>query len=168
MTTFSIRLLDHLAPARTLVDWAVLAEEKGFDGCWFPHDTFRKHSWILGAAVAENTQRMTIGAVGVNPYTFDPSEIATYIATLDELSGGRAVLGLGMHTGEMVEWLGLKASDMIQRTREAVEMVRVAAREVVAYQAASSSGRTSATCASRHSGPTCPSIHAASARTTWP
>ncbi len=135
MATFSIRFLDHLAPARTLVDWAVLAEEKGFDGCWFPHDTFRKHSWILGAAVAENTQRMTIGAVGVNPYTFDPSEIATYIATLDELSGGRAVLGLGMHTGEMVEWLGLKASDMIQRTREAVAMVRALLRgEVVAYQ----------------------------------
>jgi 5,10-methylenetetrahydromethanopterin reductase len=135
MATFSIRFLDHLAPARTLVDWAVLAEEKGFDACWFPHDTFRKHSWILGAAVAENTRRMMIGSVGTNPYTFDPSEIATYIATLDELSGGRAALGLGMHTGEMVAWLGMEPRDMITRTREAVQIVRSLLRgDVVAYE----------------------------------
>jgi hypothetical protein len=35
MATFGIRFLDHLAPAKTLVEWAVLAEQKGFDFCWF-------------------------------------------------------------------------------------------------------------------------------------
>ena len=76
-----------------------LAEQKGFDFCWFPHDTFCKSTWVLTTAVAMRTERIKIGSVGTSPYTFDPSEIATYIATLDELSGGRAVLGLGTPYG---------------------------------------------------------------------
>ena len=122
--TFGIRFLDHLAPAATLVEWAVLAEEKGFDVCWFPHDTFRKNSWAFCSAVAAATSRIRVATVGTNPYTTEPSEIATYFATLDELSGGRVILGLGPHTGEMVEWLGIPTADVIARTREAVEKVR--------------------------------------------
>lgn len=135
MTTFGIRFLDHLAPVHTLVEWAVLAEEKGFDFCWFPHDTFCKSTWVLTTAVAMRTERIRIGSVGTTPYTFDPAEIATYIATLDELSHGRAVLGLGMHTGEMVGWLGIEATDTIGRTREAIHLVHSLLRgETVPYQ----------------------------------
>jgi 5,10-methylenetetrahydromethanopterin reductase len=72
--------------------------------------------------------------VGTNPYTTTPAEVATYIATLDELSHGRAVLGLGLHTGKMVEWTGISASDCMVRTREAVDIIRALLRgEVVAY-----------------------------------
>jgi 5,10-methylenetetrahydromethanopterin reductase len=135
MTTFGIRFLDHLAPVRTLVEWSVLAEQKGFDYCWFPHDTLRKNPWVLTTAVAEHTSRIRIGPVGTNPYSADPAEIATYVATLDELSQGRAVLGLGMHTGEMVGWLGVEPVDMVTRTREAIEIVTALLRgDVVAYQ----------------------------------
>ena len=126
--TFGIRFLDHLAPAATLVEWAVLAEQKGFDACWFPHDTFRKNSWALCSAVAAATTTIKVATVGTNPYSTEPSEIATYFATLDELSGGRAILGLGLHTGEMVGWLGIETADMIVRTREAVEKVRALLR----------------------------------------
>jgi 5,10-methylenetetrahydromethanopterin reductase len=135
MVKFGIRFLDHLAPARTLVKWAVLAEKKGFDFCWFPHDTFCKHTWVMTTAVAVNTAKIRIGSVGTNPYSTDPSEIATYIATLDELSEGRAVLGLGLHTGKMLEWMGIQVDDMITRTREAIEIVRKLLKgEVVAYR----------------------------------
>jgi 5,10-methylenetetrahydromethanopterin reductase len=135
MATFGIRFLDHLAPAKTLVEWAVLAEQKGFDFCWFPHDIFCKNTWIMTTAVAMVTERIRIGSVGTNPYTADPSEIATYLATLDELSKGRAVLGLGLHTEKMVEWLGIKVKDMMTRTREATEIIRLLLkRGVAAYQ----------------------------------
>lgn len=135
MATFGIRFLDHLAPARTLVEWAVLAEKKGFDFCWFPHDILCKNTWIMTTAVAMVTERIRIGSVGTNPYTTDPSEIATFISTLDELSKGRAVLGLGLHTEKMVEWVGIKVGDKITRTREAIEIIRSLLKgEVVAYQ----------------------------------
>jgi 5,10-methylenetetrahydromethanopterin reductase len=134
MATFGIRFLDHLAPAKTLVEWAVLAEHKGFDFCWFPHDILCKNTWIMTTAVAMVTERIRIGSVGTNPYTTDPSEIATYIATLDELSKGRAVLGLGLHTEKMVEWLGIKAKDMLTRSRESIDIIRLLLKGgVVAY-----------------------------------
>ena len=41
-----------------------------------------KNTWALTTAVAMRTERIKIGSVGTTPYTFDPSEIATYIATL--------------------------------------------------------------------------------------
>jgi 5,10-methylenetetrahydromethanopterin reductase len=135
MVTFGIRFLDHLASAGTLVEWAVLAEQKGFDFCWFPHDILCKNTWIMTTAVAMVTERIRIGSVGTNPYTADPSEIATYVATLDELSKGRAVLGLGLHTEKMVEWLGIKVKDRMTRTREAIEIIRLLLEgSIVAYQ----------------------------------
>ena len=132
---FAIRLIEYLGRPSELVRLAVAAEKAGFDAVWFPHDSFMRNTWVLTSAAATATSRIELGTVGTNPYTTDPSEIATYIATLDELSGGRALLGLGLHTGEMVEWVGIDTSDVIQRTREAVEIVRRLLRgEVVEYR----------------------------------
>ena len=121
---FGIRFIDYVGPLERIIHLSVLAEEAGFDAVWFPHDTFMKNTWVTTSAVAARTSRIAIGSVGTNPYTTDPAEIATYIATLDELSRGRAVLGLGLHTRDMVEWLGLDARDCIKRTELAVQSIR--------------------------------------------
>ncbi len=132
---FGLRLIGYLGNAWELVRLAVLAEQAGFDFVWFPHDTFMGNTWAITSAVATQTSRIQIGSVGTNPYTTNPAEIATYVATLDELSAGRAVLGLGLHTEKMVEWTGVDASDYVVRTREAVEIIRALLRgEVVAYK----------------------------------
>lgn len=131
---FGLRLIGYLGDARELVRLAVLGEQAGFDYVWFPHDPFMGNSWVISAAVATRTSRVRIGSVGTNPYTTNPAEIATYVASLDELSGGRAVLGLGLHTEKMVGWLGIDARDHIQRTREAADIIRALLRgEVVNY-----------------------------------
>ena len=131
---FGLRLIGYLGSARDLVRLAVLAEQAGFDYVWFPHDTFMGNTWVITSAVASQTSRIRIGSVGTNPYTTNPAEIATYVATLDDLSAGRAVLGLGLHTEKMVEWTGIDASDYLVRTREAVEIIRALLRgEVVEY-----------------------------------
>jgi 5,10-methylenetetrahydromethanopterin reductase len=121
---FGVRLVQHVGPARRLVELAALADEVGFDAVWFPHDPFTKHAWTMAAAVAENTSRVEIGPVQTTPYLNEPNEAATFLATLDELSGGRAVLGYGLHTDEMVGWLGFDASDRVERIRDSVETVR--------------------------------------------
>ena len=121
---FGLRLVQHLGPARELVRLASAAEEAGFDCVWFPHDPFMKHAWVMAAAVAEHTERVQIGSVQTTPYLNEPSEAATFLATLDELSGGRAVLGYGLHTDEMVEWVGFDASDRVERIRDSVAAVR--------------------------------------------
>ena len=132
---FGLRLIGYLGDARELLRLAVLGEQAGFDYVWFPHDTFMANTWVITSAVAAHTSRIKIGSVGTNPWTTNPAEIATYVATLDDLSRGRAVLGLGIHTEKMVEWTGIDASDYLVRTREAVEIIRALLRgEVVAYQ----------------------------------
>jgi len=132
---FGLRLIGYLGNAREIVRLAVLGEQAGFDYVWFPHDTFMANTWAITSAVAARTSRIGIGSVGTNPYTTNPAEIATYVATLDDLSSGRAVLGLGLHTEKMVEWTGIDASDYMVRTREAVEIIRSLLRGgVVAYR----------------------------------
>ncbi|HST24490.1 MAG TPA: LLM class flavin-dependent oxidoreductase [Gaiellaceae bacterium] len=121
---FGLRLVQHVGPARELVQLASLADEQGFDAVWFPHDPFMKHAWAMAAAVAERTSRVQIGSVQTTPYLNEPTEAATFLATLDELSGGRAALGYGLHTDEMVEWLGYDASDRVERIRDSVDTVR--------------------------------------------
>ena len=93
-----IRLIGYLGNSRELIRLAKLAENAGFDSVWFPHDTFMHNTWVLTTAAAEATSRIRIGTVGTNPYTTNPCEIATYAATLDDLSGGRLILGVGLHT----------------------------------------------------------------------
>ncbi len=132
---FGLRLIEYLGSPRRLVELAVQAEHAGFEYVWFPHDAFMANTWVLTSAVAEHTSDIQIGTVGTNSYLTNPAEIATYIATLDELAQGRAVLGLGLHTREMVEWTGLDAGNYLTHTREAVEIIRRLLRgEIVDYQ----------------------------------
>ena len=132
---FGIRLIDYLGSVRQRVELTVLAEQAGFDYAWYPHDTFMHNTWVLTSAAAMRTSKIQLGSVGTNPFTTSPAEIATYIASLDELSGGRAVLGLGLHTHEMVEWTGIDASGSIGATREAAEIIRMLLRgEIAEYR----------------------------------
>ncbi len=134
MVRFGIRLLDDVGTPRDLVAMAVEAEELGYDSLWYPHDTFRLNSWVLTSATAQATRRAQIYA-RTNLYASDPCEIATYIATLDLLSGGRANLSIGLHTTEMLTWIGIKDVDVQRRTREATEIVRRLLKgEVVDYK----------------------------------
>lgn len=119
-----MRLINYLGSPRELVELAVIAEQAGFDSVWFPHDPFMANTWVLTSAAAEHTSRIHIGSVGTNAYLTNPAEIATYIATIDELSQGRALLGLGLHTTEMVEWTGIDAAAYLSNTREAVGIIR--------------------------------------------
>ncbi|MEV0674888.1 LLM class flavin-dependent oxidoreductase [Actinosynnema sp. NPDC050436] len=124
MVVTSIRLTQFVGGPAELVDLAVAAEEAGFDQVWFASDPFMLHTWSLCTAAALRTTRVHVGALGVNPVTVDPSEIAAHLGTLDLLSGGRALVGIGAHTDGMVPRLGLDGKSTPARTAEAVRLVR--------------------------------------------
>lgn len=131
---FGVRLIQHLGTPRDIVELGILADQAGFDHAWFPSDKFMYHAWAIIGALAEHTRRITVGPNGTEPYSVSPGETATFMATLDHLSGGRAALGFGMHTEKMIEWLGIKVADRITRVREAVGLMRrVWAGEVVVH-----------------------------------
>jgi alkanesulfonate monooxygenase SsuD/methylene tetrahydromethanopterin reductase-like flavin-dependent oxidoreductase (luciferase family) len=58
-----------------------------------------------------------------------PSKIATYIITLDELSGGRAIPGVGMNTRKMVEW----ACELARRPEKLAQAVESGVSSRVAH-----------------------------------
>ncbi len=123
-----VRLVQYLGTPTEVVDLAVHAEECGIDEVWVPHDPFMTSAWALTSAIAARTERITIGSIGTNPYTTDPSEIAAYLATLDLISHGRAAIGIGLHTAEMVRWLGYDAGDLEERLRSSVAAVQALLR----------------------------------------
>ena len=120
---FGIRLIDDLGSPGDLVALTELADEVGFDSVLFPQSPFRHSGWALGAAVARSTKRIEI-SVSSAIRAIDPSESATFAATLDHLSKGRVTLRIGAHNYDTLRWVGLDSSDIVQRTREACDIVR--------------------------------------------
>jgi 5,10-methylenetetrahydromethanopterin reductase len=124
---FGLRPLPAGGRLRDLVRQVCLAEEVGFHQVWIPDDAFMSDARTITATLAEHTSRIEIGAMG-GLYSIGPADLACYGATLDELSGGRALLRVGAHTLETVGWTGGDASDAIERARETVALTRALIR----------------------------------------
>lgn len=90
--------------ARTVVDLAVEAEEAGWDGVflwdhlqWQPGELYDVHNaWVLLGAIARSTARVAIGTLVTPLSRRRPWQVAKELITLDHLSAGRAVLGVGL------------------------------------------------------------------------
>lgn len=131
---FGVRLIDDLGGPRDLVALAQLAEQLRFDTLLFPHDMFRLNSWALHAAVAQVTRSIELH-IRSNIYTTHPAEIATFVATLDDIAQGRTAVTIGLHNFDTITWIGLERGEVFQRVREAADIVRRLLRgEVVAYE----------------------------------
>jgi 5,10-methylenetetrahydromethanopterin reductase len=123
----SVRLHGGMTPQRCVAQ-AQAAEAAGFDGVWFAENPFARATTAAAAACAVATQRIRIGAGVYNPYSRHPSLIAMEIGALDELSGGRARLGVGSGIGSAIERMGLSYARPLSTLREAIELIRALLR----------------------------------------
>jgi probable F420-dependent oxidoreductase len=111
---------------RDNVELAVRAEQAGFDSV-FSTEFFNQHGFVVLGAIANATRRIRIGSGIANSFTRSPLLHATAAMDLDELSGGRMVLGLGSGTRRMNEdWFGVPFSKPAARMKELVELLRAA------------------------------------------
>ncbi len=107
-----------------LIEVARLAEELGFHSLWVP-EMWGRDSFSLLALLAVHTERINLGAGIVSVFSRTPAAIAQTIATLDEISEGRMILGLGTSGPVVIEdWHGMKFEKPLQRTREYIEIIR--------------------------------------------
>ncbi len=114
------------APVNELLSYIRTADDLGYDTILVPEAWGREAFSTLGW-IAANTSRVRLGPGIVNVFSRTPSLIAQSIASLDAISGGRAVLGLGTSGPTVVEnWHGIKYERGLRRTRECVEIVRLA------------------------------------------
>src|SRR4051794_18222954 len=107
MTPFGLGLFPTEAPRR-IVEVIQLAENLGFASVYVGDSQmiWREAYTILGAA-AQTTSRITLAPGVTNPITRDLAVLAAATETLQELSDGRSVLGIG--TGDSsLETLGKK------------------------------------------------------------
>ncbi|MEM3794757.1 MAG: LLM class flavin-dependent oxidoreductase [Thermoprotei archaeon] len=107
-----------------MVELGLLAEKEGFDYCWVSHDVFMRSSLVTLTAIGLQSKRIMLGNTILNPYTLNPSEIAMYLCTLDELTNGRVVFGISAGALEYMDWLGIEHKRPLTRTKECVKLVR--------------------------------------------
>ena len=106
------------------------AEELGFDSAWtaeaYGNDAVTTATWVLA-----NTTTLKVGTSIMQMPARQPAMAAMTAMTLDHLSGGRFVLGLGPSGPQVVEgWYGVPYGKPLTRTREYIEIIRkVWARE---------------------------------------
>jgi 5,10-methylenetetrahydromethanopterin reductase len=110
-------------PVSELIELAVGAEALGYDDFWLADERFFRDAYTILGLIATRTSRMRLGPGVTDPYSRHPALTAMAIATLDEISGGRAVLGLGAGVSGFRE-LGVDAARSAVAIREAVTLIR--------------------------------------------
>jgi len=102
------------------------AEQSGFDAA-LSIEFFNRNGFVPLAAAAPLTSRIRLGTGIANSFTRAPLLLASAAMDIDELSGGRMILGLGSATRRMNEdWYGVPFSRPAARTRELVRLLRAA------------------------------------------
>ena len=71
-------------------------ENLHYDGLTVADQSLRRNTYSWSAFAAHNTNRIWVGPAVTNPFSRNPGLTAASIATIDEISNGRAVLGIGL------------------------------------------------------------------------
>ena len=109
-----------------LIAVAQAADRLGYDSFW-TGESWGRDAFTVLTMLACNTERIKLGTGIVTVYSRTPGLIAQSIASLDCISGGRAILGLGTSGRIVIEdWHGVKFDYPVSRTREYIDIVRLA------------------------------------------
>lgn len=109
-----------------LLYFSKLAEDLGYDSIWVP-EMWGRDAFSLISFIAAATERIKFATGIISVYSRSPAIIAQTAATIDEYSGGRMIIGLGMSTALVNElWHGAKFEKPLTRTKEYVEIIRTA------------------------------------------
>lgn len=115
---------------RDAVERCVAAEQAGFDSVWtsehhFVDDGYMPSLLVLSAAIAQATERVEIGTAVLLAPLYDPLRLAEDAATVDCISNGRFVLGIGAGwRPEEFDALGVGQDERAARMRETIAILR--------------------------------------------
>lgn len=123
-----IKLDEQLALAKQ-------ADDRGYASVWVAETWGQDATAVLGA-LTQQTRRVKLGAAILQIPARQPTAAASAISTIDQLSDGRAILGLGLSGPQVSEgWYGVPFVSPLGRTKEYVETIRMAlAGEPVVYE----------------------------------
>jgi alkanesulfonate monooxygenase SsuD/methylene tetrahydromethanopterin reductase-like flavin-dependent oxidoreductase (luciferase family) len=111
-------------PPAVQIDYAGRAEERGFRAAWFPEITFGD-AFGPATAAATKTSRLGLGTGVVGIWSRSAVTMALQAATLNELSNGRLLLGVGLQARGYVEgWHGQTYERPVRAMKEYVTILR--------------------------------------------
>jgi len=117
------------------IQQAVVAEDAGFDSVWIP-DHFtdlppsndKYEPWTISAYIGAKTERILLGTLATDCVRRHPTSIAHTLATLDNLTQGRAILGIGAGEAMNIVPYGLpweEPDTRVSRLEESVRIIRL-------------------------------------------
>jgi alkanesulfonate monooxygenase SsuD/methylene tetrahydromethanopterin reductase-like flavin-dependent oxidoreductase (luciferase family) len=112
------------APASDLVDGIIAAEQAGFDEVWIADEAVSREPLVLLAATARLTTTIKLGIGITSPLLRHPGALASSMATLDELSNGRAILGFGVGGSLSLDPFGITYEKPVALVRDAIRTAR--------------------------------------------
>ena len=108
-----------------LKEYAETAERCGYESLWVTERYFHEETFSMLGFLAAATRDIKLGVGVVNPFTRNPALTAMSAATLDRISGGRFLLGLGRSDSWVVQYrMGIPYRDPRASLKETVETVR--------------------------------------------
>ncbi|MEM9515523.1 MAG: LLM class flavin-dependent oxidoreductase [Actinomycetota bacterium] len=131
----SVRVgINAIPVGRADLDFVVEAERLGVDSVWVP-EFWGYDAFTPLAALAPMTERIRLATGIVQLGARSPASLAMTAMSLQAMSGGRFILGLGVSGPQVMEgWHGVRFTKPVTRTRETIEIIRmVAAGERLRY-----------------------------------
>lgn len=109
---------------REMVRYSQVAEAHGFESVWVAESRLARDAVVPVTAIATDTSRIKVGAGVINTWTRNAALIAQTFATLDELSAGRVLLGLGAWWDPLAKKVGIERTKPLQCMKEYVQVIR--------------------------------------------
>mgnify|MGYP006355652269 FL=1 len=116
---FGIEFVPQI-PLDELVRLVKLAEDVGFEYAWITDHYNNKNVYETLALIAANTETIKMGPGVTNPYVRSPAISASAIATIDEISNGRATFGIGPGDKATFDALGIAWEKPVSTIKAAI------------------------------------------------
>jgi 5,10-methylenetetrahydromethanopterin reductase len=107
-------------PISKIVKLVKLAEDVGFEYTWITDHYNNKNVYETLALIADGTETIKMGPGVTNPYVRSPAITSAAVATLDELSNGRATLGIGPGDKATFDALGIEWTKPVSTIKDAI------------------------------------------------
>lgn len=125
MTTYGIEFVPNAnVNVKQAVNLCRLAESKDIDFAWITNHYNNRHCYLVLAAIAQATTTLKIGPGIMNAFTDTPAAMASFACTLNEISDGRAVLGIGPGDLSTLPKLAIQPDKPVARLEEAITQIR--------------------------------------------
>ncbi len=110
---------------KALIERVKIADQAGVHSIWVP-EAWGRDAFTLLTLCAEHTSKAQLATSIVNIYSRTPAALAQHFATLDELSRGRMIAGLGTSGPNVIEHFhGVKFNPPLTRMREYVDIINL-------------------------------------------